>query len=57
MKKIFFTTFCMFLFHPTLANTLTLVAYDPTYYAIIEDLNTTVGRAWILTGVSDTYYY
>ncbi|MBO4582860.1 MAG: autotransporter outer membrane beta-barrel domain-containing protein [Alphaproteobacteria bacterium] len=57
MKKIFFTTFCVFLFHPTLADILTLAAYDPTYYAIIDDLNTTVGRAGILTGVSDIYYY
>jgi len=57
MKKIFFTAFCIFLFHKTLADTLTLVAYDPTYYAIIEDLNTTVGHAGRLTGISDTYYY
>ena len=33
------------------------VVYDDTYYTIIEDLNTTVGVAGRLTGVSDIYAY
>lgn len=33
------------------------VVYDDTYYTIIEDLNTTVGHAGRLTGVSDIYAY
>ena len=33
------------------------VVYDDTYYTIVEDLNTTVGKAGVLTGVSDIYAY
>lgn len=33
------------------------VVYDDTYYTIIEDLNTTVGKAGLLTGISDIYAY
>lgn len=57
MKKIFFITCYMFLFHPIFADTLTLVAYDPTYYKYIDDLSTTTGQPGLLTGISDIYYY
>ncbi|MBP5485300.1 MAG: hypothetical protein J6Y07_01180 [Alphaproteobacteria bacterium] len=33
------------------------VVYDDTYYTIIEDLNSTIGRAGLLTGISDIYAY
>ncbi|MBO4746134.1 MAG: hypothetical protein J5613_03650 [Alphaproteobacteria bacterium] len=33
------------------------VVYDSTFYTIIEDLNSTVGEAGLLTGVSDIYAY
>ena len=33
------------------------VVYDDTYYTIIEDLNTTINHAGLLTGISDIYAY
>ena len=57
MIKHALNIFSIFLFGTAFADTLTLVAYDPTYYKIIEDLGTTIGSAGLLTGVSDIYYY
>ena len=57
MIKFILGIFSTFLFGSAFADTLTLVAYDPTYYKIIEDLNTTIGHPGILTGVSNIYYY
>ncbi len=33
------------------------VIYDDSYYAVIEDLATTVNKAGLLTGISDVYAY
>ncbi|MBO7644765.1 MAG: autotransporter domain-containing protein [Alphaproteobacteria bacterium] len=57
MKIYIVSIFNIFLFVSAVADTMTLVVYDPTYYKIIEDLGTTIGHAGVLTGVSDMYYY